>query len=132
MISPERFREFVIPSFRKQIAGLDYTLFHMDGKEAVRHLEALMELEGLDALQWTPNAGMPDSGWEEWYPIYDKVLDTGKGLWISIWQGSVDDIIEKSRRIVKRCGSKGIYFHYPDLPNADVERLYRAGMNNFR
>lgn len=69
MISPEMFREFVIPSFRKQIAGLDYTLFHMDGKEAVRHLEALMELEGLDALQWTPNAGMPDSGWEEWMAI---------------------------------------------------------------
>ena len=57
MISPDQFREFIVPSLRKQCQKLDFTLYHLDGPDAIRHLDALMEIDGIDALQWTAGAG---------------------------------------------------------------------------
>ena len=58
-----------MPSLQQQCQKLDYTLYHLDGPDAIKHLDALMEIEELDALQWTPGAGKPDGGDELWYPI---------------------------------------------------------------
>jgi 5-methyltetrahydrofolate--homocysteine methyltransferase len=62
MISPAQYREFVLPSLKKQVARLDHSLYHLDGPDAIRHVPAIMELENLDALLWTCGAGHPDGG----------------------------------------------------------------------
>ena len=54
MISPRNFRRFVQPYIREQCQWLDYSLYHLDGVDAVRHLDALLEIEELNAIQWTP------------------------------------------------------------------------------
>jgi len=60
MLSPGQFRKFVLPSLEKQTRRLDHSLYHLDGKDAIRHVPALMELERPDALQWTRGPGPPD------------------------------------------------------------------------
>ena len=47
---------------------LDHSLYHLDGPDAIKHVPALMELEKLDALQWTCGAGQPDGACPRWYP----------------------------------------------------------------
>ena len=87
MISPQMFREYVQPSLAKQCANLDYSVYHLDGPDAVKHMPALMEIKELNALQWTCGTGKPDGGHSGWYPIYDQARAAGKGLHISIYNG---------------------------------------------
>ncbi|NPV53617.1 MAG: trimethylamine corrinoid protein 2 [Firmicutes bacterium] len=127
LMSPKQFREFVQPSLRKQCKRLDYSLYHLDGPDAIKHLDALMEIDELDALQWTPGAGKPDGGSELWYPIYDKAKSAGKSLWIGISDGTVEDWIEKATKLVNRYGSDGLYLLFPVMEETDAEAL----MSNF-
>jgi 5-methyltetrahydrofolate--homocysteine methyltransferase len=115
LISPEMFREYVQPSLRKQCRQLDHSLYHLDGPDAIKHVPALMEIEELDALQWTCGAGKPDGGCEKWYSIYDQVRDAGKGLWIQLYDGDASTRAESVKRLVKRYGKTGMYFLFPNF-----------------
>ena len=132
LMSPTQFEQFIIPSLKKQCDRIDYTMYHLDGSDAVRHLDCIMTLENLNALQWTPGAGKPDGGDEGWYSIYDKVKDADKSLWISMDQGGVDRFIEMSKKIVKRYGTKGIYFVYPTLDDIEAQKLFSYAEKGFK
>jgi hypothetical protein len=80
MFSPAMFRQFVVPFLREQCAYLDYTMYHLDGKEQFRHLDVLFEIEELDAIEWTPNANLPLGGDPRWYDLYRRILDAGKSV----------------------------------------------------
>ena len=115
LISPEMFREIVQPSLAKQCSVLDHSLYHLDGPDAIKHVPALMEIKELDALQWTCGAGKPDGTCEDWYPIYDQVIEAGKGLWISIEDGSPQDWANGAEKLVKRYGAKNLYLLFPEF-----------------
>ena len=119
MISPEMFREFVQPSLTKQCKKLDFSVYHLDGPDAIKHVPALMEIKELNALQWTCGAGKPDGGHPGWYPIYDQVRAAGKGLHISINDGGPKDWEESVKRLVKRYGPTGLYFLFPVFPDLE-------------
>ena len=116
MIGPDQFREFVQPNLREQCRWFDYSLFHLDGVDVIRHLDALMEIDELTALQWTAGAGKPDGGDPCWYELYDKVRRAGKSLHISVYNGSSEEIWNKCEALVKRYGCNGIYLLIPDMP----------------
>lgn len=115
MISPDQFREFVKPSLEKQCENLDYSLYHLDGPDAIRHVDAVMEIKELNALQWTCGAGQPDGGNKRWYPIYDKVVKAGKSLWIQIYDGDVEDWIISVEKLLDRYGSSGMFLLFPEM-----------------
>lgn len=75
MISGDMFAEFVVPHLARQCARLDYSMYHLDGPNAIRHLEHLVNVPDLTAIEWTPGAGNPNASdrvwWESvWRPIY--------------------------------------------------------------
>ena len=123
MISPKHFREFVLPSLQKQVERFDHSLYHLDGPDAIKHVPAIMEIESLDALQWTCGAGQPDGCCERWFPIYDQVRNAKKGLWIAIYDGYVDDWIRGTDRVVDRYGIKGLYLNFPFMNERDAEKI---------
>lgn len=87
MISEEDYRRFVQPYIRQQCQKLDYTLYHLDGVGAIRHLDALLEIEELDAIQWTPGVGEPQGGDKKWYDLYRRIKAGGKSIeanWITL------------------------------------------------
>jgi len=117
MMSPNQFREFVLPTLREQCRRLDFSIYHLDGPDAIRHVDALMEIEELDALQWTCGAGKPGGAEEIWYsPIYDKVKRAGKCLWISLDEPDPDKAVIKAERLVKRYGPAGLYLLFGSMP----------------
>lgn len=132
LMSPGQFEEFVIPSLRKQCRELDFSLYHLDGPDAVKHLDALLKIDELDAIQWTPGAGNPDGANEKWYPIYDKVKNAGKGLWVQIYDGDVDTWIESSGRFVERYGCDGVYLLFPIMDHADAERVLSGAKKKWK
>jgi 5-methyltetrahydrofolate--homocysteine methyltransferase len=124
MIGPEMFRKIVLPSLRKQCQNLTHSIYHLDGPDAIKHVDALMEIEELDALQWTCGAGKPDGASPQWYGIYDKARAAGKSLWLSIEDGTPRDWADSTQRILDKYGSTGIYFLYPEFNDPeDAEQL---------
>ncbi len=81
MISPEMFRDFFIPSLRRQTAMAEHTIFHLDGAGAIRHLDALLELPDLDGIQWVPGAGR--KAMSEWLPLLRRIQEAGRLLIVS-------------------------------------------------
>ncbi len=132
MMSPLQFREFVKPSLEKQCERLDHSLYHLDGPDCIRHVDALMEIEQLDALQWTAGAGQPDGANECWLPLYDKVRAAGKGLWISIADGGYEDWVAGAERLVERYGSTGLYFLFPEMTENQAQRLLDRAETSWR
>jgi hypothetical protein len=87
MISEDDFRRFVEPFIREQAQKIDYTLYHLDGVDAIRHLDAILEIEELNAVQWTPGVGQPQGGDPKWFDLYRKILAKGKSImpcWVEL------------------------------------------------
>lgn len=80
MLSPKMYRRFVLPSLKTQCDWLDHSLYHLDGTQAIRHLDALLEIEALDAIEWTPQAGVEGGGHSRWYDLYRQILAAGKSV----------------------------------------------------
>lgn len=87
MISEQDFRRFALPYLREQCQRIDYTLYHLDGVDAVRHIDAILEIKELNAVQWSPGAGQPQGGNQCWYDLYRKILNNGKSVmpcWVTL------------------------------------------------
>lgn len=80
MLSPAMFREFVVPYLSAQCDWLDYSIFHLDGTNALQHLDTLLAIESLDAIEWTPQAGRPSGGAPIWYDLYRRIKRGGKSI----------------------------------------------------
>jgi len=123
MISPKQFREFALEPLREQCQWLDTSLFHLDGPECICHIPALMEINELNAIQWTTGHGNPPSGEEVWYDLYKQVKDAGKSLWIALADYSPDIAIQKADELVRKFGAKGFYFLMPDMTRKEADAL---------
>ena len=87
MISESDFRRFVLPYIREQCRNIDFTLYHLDGVDAQRHLDAILEIDELNAVQWTPGYGEPQGGDPCWYGLYRRILNAGKSVmpcWVQL------------------------------------------------
>ncbi|NQU11065.1 hypothetical protein HQ590_09765, partial [bacterium] len=80
MISAASFRAFVVPALAEQCAWLDHALYHLDGTQAMHQLDALLAIEALDAIEWTPQAGIPGGGSPQWYDLYRRIKAAGKSV----------------------------------------------------
>ena len=59
MISPKLFEELVMYELETQSQWLDYALYHLDGEQQVKHLDRILSVKGINAVQWTNVAGQP-------------------------------------------------------------------------
>ncbi len=92
-IGPGMFREIFLPVIRRQTEFLDHTVYHVDGVDAFRHVDALCELPRLQALQILPGAGKPSP--LHYMDVLRKVQAAGKNLHISIPAAEVRPALEQ-------------------------------------
>ena len=115
MMAPEDFRKYIQPSLRTQSENVDHVLYHLDGPAAIKHMDALMEIEGIDALQWTSGDAVPDGTLPDWDVIYDKAIAAGKSIWVKVYSGEFEDWIRNVDRIVKKYGSHSLFLLFPEM-----------------
>lgn len=131
MMSPDNFKDFIVDSLQKQGEKLDNVLYHLDGPDAIKHVDALMKIDEIDALQWTSGDYGPDGTLEEWDVIYDKVRNAGKSLWIKIYSGEYEDWIKNVDRIVNKYGSHSLFLNFPEMSLAQAEYLMEYAEKNW-
>lgn len=90
MISKPMFDRFFLPYVEEQTRLVQRTVYHLDGPGAVRHLESLLDLPHLTAIQWVPGAGAPSMS--HWLPLLRRIQARGKGLCLSCEPGEVETL----------------------------------------
>jgi len=92
------FRDIFLPEMRRQTEFFDYSLYHVDGVDAFRHVDALCELPRLQAIQILPGAGKPSP--LHYMDTLKKVQKAGKNLYIDI----APDEVEKALAVLSARG----------------------------
>lgn len=90
MISRPMFDRFFLPFVEEQTRWVQRTVYHLDGPGAVRHLESLLDLPRLTAVQWVPGAGAPPMS--RWLPLLHRIQARGKSLCLSCEPGEVETL----------------------------------------
>lgn len=119
MISEEDFIKWEIPFLRKQTQHIDYTLYHLDGVGAIRHLDALLDIDELNAIQWTPGYGEPQGGDPRWYDLYKRILAAGKSImpcWVTL---------EELQPLLDNVGNQGLNILMDFKSEADIEKALK-------
>jgi len=81
-------------------------MYHLDGPEEIKHLDMLLEIPELKAIQWVP---IPGKGhYRDWLPLFKKIQKAGKSLYFALGEGfgtSYKDIEE----ILTEISPKGLF-----------------------
>ena len=120
MMGPKLFRNLILPAIRHETEVLERSIFHLDGPTALRHLDDLLALPRLGAIQWIYGAGNGPAS--RWIDVYRRVLAAGKSAQICC----VD--IEDAERIMQALKPKGVWLavgnEYPlDVAQAFLRRV---------
>lgn len=95
MISPAMFDDVFLPGIIGECRHLEASIYHLDGPGALPHLDSLLQIEALNAIQWVPGAGNGRAS--DWLPVYKKCQSAGKGLQLTLEPDEVDLFIENLR-----------------------------------
>jgi len=95
MLSPEMFRWFVRPEIAAEAAHLDGAMFHLDGPGQLPHVDAICEIPGIRAIQWTPGAGkLRPVGWPD---LMRRLQAKGQALQVYCTPDDLDGLFELLR-----------------------------------
>ena len=85
----------------------------------MHHLDALLEIDELNAIQWTPGVGEPQGGSPKWYDLYKKILAGGKSI-MACWV-----TIDELRPLLDNIGGDGIHLEMDFHNEREVEQAMR-------
>ena len=95
LISSEMVEEFFLDSIIAEARWLDRAIFHLDGPDAVRHLDLLLNIPEIEAIQWVPGAGaLPMT---KWIPLLKRIQTSGRSLHLSVWPHEVQILLKELR-----------------------------------
>lgn len=80
MLSPAMTERFVIPDLKEQCRRVEHGTYHWDGPGELPHLDLLLSIPELKAIQWVPGASAPPARHEGWKPYYRRILQAGRRL----------------------------------------------------
>jgi len=92
MVSRRMFEDVFLPGIIRECRFLDRSIYHVDGPGALRHLDTLLAIPELDAIQWVPGAGREE--FARWIPVYQRVQAAGKAVQVLCKFSEIDTIIE--------------------------------------
>ncbi len=101
MISPEQFEEFVLPVIQKEVKPMTHNIFHLDGKGVANHVDHLLAMPEINAIQWVQGVG-DDLPILQWIPFIKKIQAAGKSV-------IVDLTVSELEPFMKEMSPKGIY-----------------------
>ena len=78
MLGKDMFKQFILDELTDTCDFLDRGCYHLDGVGQIQFLDYILEIKGMDLIQWVPGDG-PYAA-KDWFDLYRKVLEAGKHL----------------------------------------------------
>jgi hypothetical protein len=92
MVSPRMFADVFLPGIIRECQFYDRSIYHLDGPGALRHLDMILSIRELNALQFVPGAG--NEGFQRWIPVYQKAQKAGKGIQVFCTLAEISLVME--------------------------------------
>lgn len=89
MISAELFEDLFLPGIERECAYMDRSIYHLDGPNALRYLDRIMDIPKLHAVQWVPGAGREH--WRQWVDVYRRIQQRGKAFTVYVPAAEVEE-----------------------------------------
>ena len=124
MISKPMFDDVFLPGLIEECRFLDRSIYHLDGPGALHHLDSILSIEELDALQFVPGAG--NEGFAQWVPVYQRAQAAGKAIEVFCTLDEIDHIIDV-------LDPHGLYLWVEGVPSVEaadglLDKLERWGV----
>jgi hypothetical protein len=117
MFSPAMFESLALPGLVEVCRRFDFVLYHLDGSQCLGHLDHILGVEGVTAIEWTPEPGRPGGGDPTWYDLYRRIKAAGKAvqaIWIT--PDEIDPLFEA-------VGPEGMFLQIRVPTESDARRL---------
>jgi hypothetical protein len=111
MIGARMFEEIFLPGIANECRFYEHSIYHLDGIGALRHLDLLLSIPELDAIQWVFGAG--NEGFHRWVPVYKRIQAGGKGVEVICEYAEVPAVMET-------LDPRGLYLHVSDVPSREA------------
>ncbi len=118
MISPELFEKYAMKELTRQAQVLDYSLFHLDGVEVTRHLDHLLSIKELKAIQWTSVVGQTSA--LENLDALKRIQASGKSLLLNLPNN------KELEPLMEELSSKGLHIISPVSSEDEGHRVIKT------
>ena len=92
LISPAMFREFGLPILQREVKTMTHNVFHVDGKRVARHLDAILDVPEVHAIQWVQGVG-DDQPIMQWVPLIKSVQARGVPVIVDLNKVELDEFM---------------------------------------
>lgn len=89
-VGPDVAAQVCLPDIERQSRLAPRCVFHLDGAGSARHIEALLEIPTLHAIQYTPGAGTPSA--LAWLDMFRLIQRKGRSLLVFAPIGEVPEL----------------------------------------
>lgn len=93
LISPEFFIEFGLPILEQEVKSMTHNIFHVDGIGITKHLDAILSVPEVHALQWVQGVG-DDYPIMQWVPFIKEYQARGIPMVIDLAKEDIDAFVE--------------------------------------
>lgn len=92
MIGPDQFDEFFLEGLKEECEHMEANLHHLDGPGCLRHLDSLLKIDSLNAIQWVWGAGNGEV--TDWLDVFQRCQFAGKGIQLTALPQHLDVLME--------------------------------------
>ena len=94
MISPDQFNEFVLPVIQAEVKIMDHNVFHLDGRGVANHIDVLLEIPEINAIQLVQGMG-DDLPIMQWVPFIRKIQSAGKSVVVDLQLSELESFMNE-------------------------------------
>ena len=76
--SSDMYKDFALHELIRTTEVLDDAIYHLDGREQIRHLDYILSVPKIKMIQWTRVAGQEYT--THFLPVLKRIQDSGRGL----------------------------------------------------
>lgn len=113
MISTDMYEDLFAEELEKEIDFLDASIYHLDGPKAIKHLDRILQMPGLNGVQWVYGAGQPTA--VHWIPLLKKIQEAGKCVQVVVEKNELETML-------KELGPEGMMYVIPDVGSEEEGR----------
>lgn len=92
LISPAMFEEFCLPVLRREVKTMTHNIFHIDGRGVAKHLDMILSVPEVHALQWVQGVGS-DQPIMQWVPFI-KTMQARAPVIVDLSEHELDDFMD--------------------------------------
>jgi len=114
MIGAGMFEEFFLPGIIEECRHYNKSIYHLDGPDALKHLDILLTIPELHAIQWVPGAGQEEL--YRWVDVCKKVISAKKSLYLDVF--TMDDL----DIVMEHLPARGLALNFGNVGSEDAAK----------